>query len=432
MELQVTLILLGAAVIVGVWAYNAWQERKLRKKLQTAFSKPQHDVLLDGLKPTGTAHANSGRGDQYEPLSETPAYQRVNYERVNYDGTQTPSPAMSPVIAAELASHHAATARHEPSLAAALGDDSDNTIPAPWGNADAFADTQPLAQALTQPLEKIAVARPVNPIVSAPPAGVLDAVIDCMITARPERPISGDHLIVLAQRYRHAGAKPVVFEGLLQGTTYWTRPRPGDVYEQVRVGVLLANRSGALNAIEFSDFMQIMEKISDELGFSAANTDAYPDMQETLAAAQALDQICARVDVQMGLSVAVPENTFNLTALQTLLESEGLTPRPDGKYAWLDEAGRMLFVVAVNVAAPQFSFLLDLPRVPAESQPYARMTEKAKLLAAKTNGMVVDDNQRPLSEQGLQSIGQQLDVLYEEMRHAEIPAGSALAIRVFS
>lgn len=428
MELQVTLIILGAVVIIGVWAYNAWQERKLRKQLQTAFSKPQHDVLLDGLKPTGTAHANNGHGDQYEPLSDTPAYQRVNYERVNYGGTQTPYPALSPTIAAELASHHAVTSRREPSLEGALGDDSDNTLSTPWGNENAFADTQPLIQ----PVETTAVARPVNPIVSAPPAGVLDAVIDCMITARPERPISGDHLIVLAQRYRHAGAKPVVFEGLLQGTTYWTRPRPGDVYEQVRVGVLLANRSGALNAIEFSDFMQIMEKISDELGFSAANTDAYPDMQETLAAAQALDQICARVDVQMGLSVAVPENMFNLSALQTLLESEGLTPRPDGKYAWLDEAGRMLFVVAVNVATPQFSFLLDLPRVPADSQPYARMTEKAKLLAAKTNGMVVDDNQRPLSEQGLQSIGQQLEVLYEEMRHAEIPAGSALAIRLFS
>ena len=216
MELQVTLILLGAAVIVGVWAYNAWQERKLRKKLQTAFSKPQHDVLLDGLKPTGTGQ----RSDQYEPLSDTPAYQRVNYERVNYDGTQTPSPSMSAAIAAELASHHSPTARHEPSLDDALGDGSDNTISTPLDNTNAFADTQPLIQ----PLGATAVARPVNPV-SVPPAGVLDAVIDCMITARPERPISGDHLIVLAQRYRHAGAKPVVFEGLLQGTTYWTRPR---------------------------------------------------------------------------------------------------------------------------------------------------------------------------------------------------------------
>jgi hypothetical protein len=296
----------------------------------------------------------------------------------------------------------------------------------------AFADTQPLLNTDGAGESSPIGVNKLSAVSALPPAGVLDPVIDCMITACPERPVSGDHLIVLAQRYRHAGAKPVVFEGLLQGTEHWTRPRPGDVYDQVRLGVLLANRSGALNAIEFSDFMQIMEKVSDELGFSAATTEPYPDMQETLAAAQALDQICARVDVQMGLNVVINDPNLNLAALQALLENEGFMPRPDGKFAWLDQAGRMLFVVSVNVAAPQFAFLLDLPRVPSDSQPYSRMTEKAKLLAAKTNGVVVDDNQRPLSEQGLQSIAQQLDVLYDEMVQAEIPAGSALAIRVFS
>ena len=49
-ELQMGLIGLGAAAVVGVFGYNKWQEMRQRK-LAEAVLKPQHeDVLLARVK----------------------------------------------------------------------------------------------------------------------------------------------------------------------------------------------------------------------------------------------------------------------------------------------------------------------------------------------------------------------------------------------
>lgn len=45
-DLQIALAILGAVVIAAVYAYNAWQERKLRRRLEQAFEGQHEDVLL--------------------------------------------------------------------------------------------------------------------------------------------------------------------------------------------------------------------------------------------------------------------------------------------------------------------------------------------------------------------------------------------------
>lgn len=71
-ELQAGLIAAGAAAVVGVFAFNKWQERKHRKQAEQVFRSDHPDVLLEpGAKPARGAPAAEER---IEPvLADMPA-----------------------------------------------------------------------------------------------------------------------------------------------------------------------------------------------------------------------------------------------------------------------------------------------------------------------------------------------------------------------
>ena len=45
-DLQTSLIVIGGAIVVGVMAFNKWQEHKAKKSVERAFSTGQDDVLM--------------------------------------------------------------------------------------------------------------------------------------------------------------------------------------------------------------------------------------------------------------------------------------------------------------------------------------------------------------------------------------------------
>jgi FtsZ-interacting cell division protein ZipA len=45
-DLQVSLLIMGAAVVAGVYAFNLWQERQFRRRAEQAFARDHADVLL--------------------------------------------------------------------------------------------------------------------------------------------------------------------------------------------------------------------------------------------------------------------------------------------------------------------------------------------------------------------------------------------------
>ncbi len=60
-DLQIALAAIGLVVVGGVYAFNLWQERKLRQRLQRAFEGERDDVLLKTPAPAA---------DQAEPQAE--------------------------------------------------------------------------------------------------------------------------------------------------------------------------------------------------------------------------------------------------------------------------------------------------------------------------------------------------------------------------
>ncbi|TAK91979.1 MAG: hypothetical protein EPO06_01810 [Burkholderiaceae bacterium] len=258
---------------------------------------------------------------------------------------------------------------------------------------------------------------------------MLDDQIDCIVELQPERPLNGELLNQIAQRLRHAGSKPILFEGMQADAETWERPENGAVYTQMRAGILLANRAGALNAIEFSDFTTGLEAIANDIG---ALPD-YPAMQTTLVHAQKLDAMCAPWDAQISLNVLLEDGgRYSLEALQSIVANRGYIARADGKYLALDPQNQIIFTIALTIHAPQITLLLDVPRANPDAQPFARMSIAANDLAQALGGNVVDDTLRPLSPYALHEIDEQLQARYQEMEEAGVAAGSALALRLFN
>jgi FtsZ-interacting cell division protein ZipA len=77
-------------------------------------------------------------------------------------------------------------------------------------------------------------------------------------------------------------------------------------------------------------------------------------------------------------------------------------------------------------------FTLDVPKVPAGARGFDRMMEIGRHLAQALDASVVDDNRAPLTDAGVKMIREQLRGVQAAMDAHGIPAGSALAARLFS
>lgn len=72
-DLQISLLAIGALVVVGVFLYNWMQERRFRRRLNEAFGERTEDVLLE---EEPTAPSPELRHEPHlDPISETPAHE---------------------------------------------------------------------------------------------------------------------------------------------------------------------------------------------------------------------------------------------------------------------------------------------------------------------------------------------------------------------
>lgn len=87
-ELQISLIGLGVAAVVVVFAYNKWQETKHRRMAEKIFSADHPDVLLE---PRPGDNSDEAAEPRREPVIESPAEDRVPLESV----VEPPLPGIS-------------------------------------------------------------------------------------------------------------------------------------------------------------------------------------------------------------------------------------------------------------------------------------------------------------------------------------------------
>ncbi|HET9652337.1 MAG TPA: cell division protein ZipA C-terminal FtsZ-binding domain-containing protein, partial [Usitatibacter sp.] len=78
------------------------------------------------------------------------------------------------------------------------------------------------------------------------------------------------------------------------------------------------------------------------------------------------------------------------------------------------------------------TFALDLPQASDPPRGFDRMVKLAESFARDLGGELVDDNGRPLGEADIAKIRRSVEAIVGNMEQHGIPAGSALARRLFA
>ncbi len=267
---------------------------------------------------------------------------------------------------------------------------------------------------------------------------LVDDEIDCVIPVLLDAPVRGEKILPLLQTLRHVGSKPVHYIGLATPVspstgTEWREIVHGGVYTELQAGVQLANRSGALNELEYSELVVRLRQIADELGTEAD----IPDMSTVMSAARSVYQFVSQHDARLGLNIRSNGAPWEISTLLAALERQGFDVRPDGRFVMLDNDGTMLFSLTTNepVTAehtPRLTLLLDVPCVAPQKDGFGAMVACAKLLVKRLDGTIVDDGNLVLSDAAIEEIAGQVSAFYDEMQAAGIPAGSHRALRLFT
>ncbi len=85
-----------------------------------------------------------------------------------------------------------------------------------------------------------------------------------------------------------------------------------------------------------------------------------------------------------------------------------------------------------NLSTHGLTLLLDVPLVSDGVGTFDHMMHQAKQMADTLHGVVVDDNRSPIGPEAAQLIRNQIRQFQAEMANRKIPAGGALSIRLFS
>lgn len=313
---------------------------------------------------------------------------------------------------------------------------------APAREAEAAGSAPPAAQRLVGVDGDAALpVLPALPTQRRAPAR-LDALIDALVTLHLEHPVTAELVLAHLPASRRAGSKPMAVEGLNQDTGDWEAPTPGAHYTELQAGVQLANRTGPLNEIEYSEFIQKLQAFADAVG---AMVD-FPDMLDVVTRGRELDAFASQHDAQLAVQLRARGAAWSLgyiqqqAALQGFVAgalpgrlvvpgaAEGAPPMLvlgyDPQAALSDDPGQ--------AALRDLTLSFDVPQTDEAEEPFAAWYARAQALASAMDALIVDDRGQPLGPPAFAAIDAELKRLYAVLAQRDLAAGSLAARRVFS
>ena len=382
-SLQLGLIAAGVLLVIGVVIYNWLQERRVRRRIREAF------------RDSGSPSARSG--PRVEPTLARSANSTALAE--NPPGDAEP----------------ADDAPYEPPL------DIQNRIASDLSAESPAADIKPAAfdRSAAEP----------------------DPDIECVVTLQPVRPVSAG---AIASGMHARLGKPLRWFGRRDPQSPWQRLRADTTgeFSEIVSCLLLADRGGAAS-------VQLIDAFARLAGNVAASVPAAyvpPDSAHEAARAEALDRICADLDVQIGLTILkTGPAMIPGTRLRGVAEAAGFRLAPGGRFELAhEETGAVLYTLQ-NLRPDPFTaeslrltatngvvFLLDVARTADPLRTFDQMKLAAKRMAVTLGGELVDDNHRPLDDAAFAVIREQVDGAADALRAVHIEPGSARALALFS
>jgi hypothetical protein len=281
---------------------------------------------------------------------------------------------------------------------------------------------------------------PTQPGVEKKPT--MDALIDVIAPIALDGPSPGELALAALPSTRRVGSKPFSIEGLNAASEHWEVPRAGQRYSTFQAGVQLANRSGALNDIEYSEFVVKTQAFCEAVN----GTPDFPEMREEVARARELDQFASDHDAQLCFVLRARHAAWSPGYVQQRASRFGFVAgvipgrlaipavqpgHPPVLNMSFDTQAAMADDPALS-AIRELVISLDVAQVSRSEQPFTRMREAILSLAESMEGVVTDDNGLALPAEAMDVIGAELSLLYDTLDQRDLAAGSVLARRLFS
>ena len=272
------------------------------------------------------------------------------------------------------------------------------------------------------------------------PAGtgsVVSTKIDTVAVILADDPVTRERLEPLLDTLQ-SHTTPVNVEGIVDELWQPIEASPKQSWREIRAGLQLASRSGPVTQAEIQSF-------NDSVAAFAATVDAVSQRESpSAAAARALeiDRFAADVDIEVAVNVVGQFGaTFSLSRVKSIALAQGLSETgsgdlvsfaPDGQLAWAIRRFEREGARHDAAYATGLSFALDVPHVADGPAAFDEMVQLAQSVAATLGGELVDDNRKPLTPAGIAAIRRSIEQVAGQMEERGIPAGGALARRLFS
>jgi len=270
----------------------------------------------------------------------------------------------------------------------------------------------------------------------------LDALIDVIAPIALDGLVSGDAALAAMPSTRRAGSKPFAIEGWNDALRQWETPAAGQRYRAFQAGVQLANRTGHLNEIEYSEFVMKAQGFADAVN----GAPEFPDMIEEVGRARELDQFAGDHDAQLEFTLRARSAAWSPGYVQQHAARLGfvagslpgrmvlpsVTPGMPALLGLAFDSQAALSEDPDQSAIREVALSLDVPQVPREERPFVRLRDAAIALAASMDGLITDDNRQVIPVESLDRIGAELEQLYDTLEARDLAAGSPQARRLFS
>jgi FtsZ-interacting cell division protein ZipA len=395
-DLQIAMIVLGVVLVVAVWFYNRWLEKRHRQRAEQILPKPRADVL------------------KARPAEKT-----------------------EPGIAAPVADEAVATTVRNWQDPAELPDEP--------GFMDADLPLEPDTRTLGE-MDEVDLPLDFDELADGQripvPEEWGDGRADCLLRMEFVAPVP---IGVLWEEHKDWSAsidKPVQWLGLDEQARHWRSLFPQDAgkVKQVAVALQLVDRLGAVGEETLKRFVDGVTRLAQRF----VGQVELPDVASVLTRARELDAFCASVDLQLSLHV-LPARSPQMSGaqLKPLMDAAGL--RLEGeRYVAFDAADAEAYALICRSATSfpaervdameliDLIFSLDVPRVATGTATFDRLIAFARESAATLGGQLADAHRKPLGDATVAVIRGRIEELQQRMTERGIPPGSVRALRLFS
>ncbi len=378
-ELQVSLLVLGGAIVAAVYGFNRWQERKLKRRAEELFQSDHDDVLLD---------------EAPQPVGLSPVAERKPPGRI--EPTLGDEPAFSP----------------------------DDTLP-------------------NEEIPPEPVFEEAPPVAVPPRRTFAAGLIDYAARLHADVPVSAAALegAVRASAtygkpvaWRGLNSRSGAWEDL-------RAVGPEETYAEFEAVLQLVDRQGAVAAHELEMFCDTIQNAAADLSLTADCPDIQPAVDRAAALDRlcADADVLIGINVIPANGTAIPATkvrAFAEAAGMKLADDGAFYFRTDegvALYSLCNLDPEPFTPESIKTLSTHgITLLLDVPKTPNGARVFDQMLAVARQMANTLGGLVVDDNRRPFTDAGADGIRGQLKDIYRRMDEMQVPSGGELASRLFS